>query len=176
VDALLIGFGEDSHRLAPGRRLVLGSVTIPDAPRGADAHSDGDVLIHALSDAILSSFALGDIGMHFPDSDPAFDGMDSTPILQGALGMARAAQRDAHLIQVVAVVTLDEPKLGVHRAAIAGAVAALVGLPTERVGLTFKTSEGLAPDHVQARVVVSWDGSPARALGGGGTASGSQAP
>ncbi len=133
-------------------------MSIPDAPRGADAHSDGDVLIHALADAVLSSFALGDIGAHFPDSDPAFDDMDSTPILQGALDMVRTVARSARLTQVVAVVTLDEPKLGKHRDAIAGTVADLVGLPTDRVGLTFKTSEGLAPDHVQARVVVSWDG------------------
>jgi 2-C-methyl-D-erythritol 2,4-cyclodiphosphate synthase len=66
-----IGFGEDAHRLAEGRPLLLGGVSIEGAPRGADAHSDGDVLLHAVADALLSAWALGDIGQHFPDTDPA---------------------------------------------------------------------------------------------------------
>ncbi|ADI13397.1 2-C-methyl-D-erythritol 2,4-cyclodiphosphate synthase [Truepera radiovictrix] len=148
---LRIGFGEDAHRLAPGRPLVLGGVELP-SPRGAVAHSDGDALLHALADALLSSFALGDIGDFFPPSDPAFSDLDSREIVRRALAEVRA--RGGELVNAALTVTLDAPKLGPHRAAITGRVAALLGLPEDRVGVGFKTSEGLAPDHVQARATV----------------------
>jgi len=156
MDAARIGFGEDAHRLAEGRPLRLGGVAIPEAPRGAVAHSDGDALLHAVTDALLAAWALGDIGAHFPDTDPAHAGADSAVLLRRALGVAldRAAGRRPR--QVSAVVTLDRPKLGAHRNAIAASLASLLELPLDRVGITFKTSEGLAPDHVQARAVVLW--------------------
>jgi 2-C-methyl-D-erythritol 2,4-cyclodiphosphate synthase len=151
-----IGYGEDSHALEVGRALVIGGVLIPDAPRGARAHSDGDVLLHALSDALLASVALGDIGSHFPDTDPAHRGADSAALFTQLLPLALARADTLRPQQVAAVVTLDKPKLGNHRAAIAARVAALLGIAPEAVGITFKTSEGLAPDHVQARVMLLW--------------------
>jgi len=156
VEETRIGFGEDAHRLAAGRPLVLGGVAIPEAPRGPLAHSDGDALLHAVTDALLSAWALGDIGAHFPDTDPAFAGADSAALLRRALQVALEGAGNLRPRQASAVVTLDRPKLGPHRAAIAGSLAALLDLPPDRVGLTFKTSEGLAPDHVQARAVVLW--------------------
>ncbi|MBW6454990.1 MAG: 2-C-methyl-D-erythritol 2,4-cyclodiphosphate synthase [Trueperaceae bacterium] len=156
MDELRIGFGEDAHRLAEGRSLVLGGVSLPEATRGPLAHSDGDALLHAVTDALLSAWALGDIGAHFPDTDPAHAGADSAGLLRGALTVALAAAGELRPRQVSAVVTLDRPKLGPHRGAIAASLAELLDLPLDRVGVTFKTSEGLAPDHVQARAVVLW--------------------
>jgi len=146
-----IGYGEDAHRLAEGRELWLGGVKIK-SERGAVAHSDGDVLLHALSDALLSAFGSGDIGTLFPDTDSKWKGLESRIILAAALELV--SQRNHRLGQISAVVTLDKPKLGPSRAAIQQNLAQLTGLPPDRVGLTFKTSEGLAPDHVQCRVVV----------------------
>lgn len=148
----MVGHGQDAHRLAPGRRLVIGGVEVP-SERGADAHSDGDVLLHAVADALLSAFALGDIGKLFPPSDPAFEGLASHKIVETVLEMV-GSEGAVTLVNVAAVVTLDAPKLGASRERMASAVADLLSLPPERVGLTFKTSEGLAPDHVQASVVV----------------------
>jgi 2-C-methyl-D-erythritol 2,4-cyclodiphosphate synthase len=156
MDEARIGFGEDAHRLAEGRPLLLGGVKIEGAPRGADAHSDGDVLLHAVADALLSTWALGDIGQHFPDTDPAYGDAPSSGLLLDALSLALSGAGGIRPQQVSAVITLDRPKLGPHRAAISASLAALLGLPLDRVGVTFKTSEGLAPDHVQARAVVLW--------------------
>jgi 2-C-methyl-D-erythritol 2,4-cyclodiphosphate synthase len=151
-----IGFGEDAHRLAPGRPLVLGGVAIAGAERGAVAHSDGDALLHAVTDALLSAWAFGDIGALFPDTDPAYAGADSAELLMRALAVVRARSGGWRIAQLSAVVTLDRPKLGAARAAMAARLAALLALEPDRVGITFKTSEGLAPDHVQARAVVLW--------------------
>lgn len=148
---LLIGYGEDSHRLGEGRELWLGGVRI-ESERGAIAHSDGDVILHALSDALLSAFALGDIGSYFPDHDPKWKGLESRVILEVVLQKVR--ENGYRLGQLAAVVTLDRPKLGPFRAAIQQHLALLTGLPEKRVGLTFKTSEGLAPEHVQCRAMV----------------------
>jgi 2-C-methyl-D-erythritol 2,4-cyclodiphosphate synthase len=146
-----IGFGEDAHRLEPGRALWLGGVRIP-SERGALAHSDGDVLLHALCDALLSACALGDIGVLFPDTDARWKDLESRVILEAVL--ERVARAGYRVGQLSAVVTLDRPKLGPHRAVIQAHLAGLLSLPEERVGLSFKTSEGLAPDHVQARCMV----------------------
>lgn len=149
-----IGFGEDAHRLAEGRPLVIGGVTIAGSQRGAVAHSDGDVLLHALADALLSAFALGDIGHYFPPSDPTYKDMDSAEILQQVMQVIQEKTGPFTIQNVAAVVILDTPKLGRHRAQIQARLAALLGLSSERVGVTFKTSEGLAPEHIQARVTV----------------------
>ncbi len=151
---LRVGYGEDAHELATGRQLMLGGVSI-ESDRGSVAHSDGDVLLHALSDALLSAWALGDIGRLFPPSDPAYRGLDSVSILETVLGML-ATRRDGgwRLSNVAAVVTLDHPRLGEYREAIQRRVAGLLSLPDGAVGVTFKTSEGLAPDHIQARVTL----------------------
>ncbi len=151
---LRIGFGEDAHALVADRPLVIGGITVPDSPRGAAAHSDGDVLLHALADALLSTLSLGDIGHYFPPSDPQHKDLDSAVILKAVWQMVEERLQRPHLYNVTAVVTLDVPKLGRHREAISSNVAALLGLPAERVGITFKTSEGLATDHVQARATL----------------------
>lgn len=151
LSQLLIGYGEDSHRLGEGRELWLGGVRI-ESERGVIAHSDGDVILHALSDALLSAFALGDIGSFFPDHDPKWRGLESRVILEVVLQKVR--DNGYRLGQVSVVVVLDRPKLGPYRALIQQNLALLTGLPEKRVGLTFKTSEGLAPDHAQCRAMV----------------------
>ncbi|GAA5514457.1 2-C-methyl-D-erythritol 2,4-cyclodiphosphate synthase [Deinococcus carri] len=147
-----IGYGEDAHRLAQGRALVLGGVPIPHAERGAVAHSDGDAVLHAVADALLSGLALGDIGQYYPDTAAENAGLDSREILAHALALVREWKYAP--ANVALVVTLDRPKLGPLRADIARNVAALLGLNETEVGVSFKTSEGLAPDHVQVRVTV----------------------
>lgn len=147
-----IGYGEDAHRLAPDRPLWLGGLRL-ESPRGALAHSDGDVLLHALADALLAALALGDIGQYFPPSDPRYRDLASAEILAQVLARLRGSQ-PVEIVNIAATVTLDAPKLGPHRAAIAERTAALLGIDPKRVGLGFKTSEGLAPDHIQARVTV----------------------
>lgn len=149
-----IGYGEDAHRLAAGRPLVVGGVRIEGAERGAEAHSDGDVLLHALADALLAAFALGDIGKLFPPGEARTRDLDSTVILREVLGRLRSRAAGWRVVNVAAVVTLDAPRLGRHRERIEQRVAGLLGLPPGAVGVGFKTSEGLAPDHVQARVTL----------------------
>ena len=151
---LRIGYGEDAHVLTGGRPLVIGGVTIPDSPCGTVAHSDGDVLLHALSDALLSTFALGDIGHYFPPSDERYKNMDSVKILEHVLLELRKHSNNIQIQNLAAVVTLDKPKLGKHREAIQSKVAELLGLGPHNVGITFKTSEGMATGHVQARVTI----------------------
>lgn len=152
MDAFRIGYGEDAHALEPGRPLILGGIAIPDSPHGAVAHSDGDALLHALADALLSAFALGDIGHHFPPTDPRYQAMASGEILAHARQLVYQRVGDVAVVNVAAAITLDRPKLGPHRETIATSMAGLLHVPLERIGLTFKTSEGLAPHHVQVRV------------------------
>lgn len=146
-----IGYGEDAHRLAPGLPLVLGGVSVP-SERGAVAHSDGDAALHTVADALLSGLALGDIGQYFPDTAAEWQGMNSRVIVERALELVRG--RGYVPVNLALVITLDRPKLGPLRAEIAASVARLLGLPQSEVGVSFKTSEGLAPDHVQARATV----------------------
>lgn len=147
-----VGFGEDAHRLEAGLPLVLGGVPVPGAELGAVAHSDGDAVLHAVADALLSGLALGDIGQYFPDTAGEWKGMDSRVIVERALALVR--ERGYAPVNVALVVTLDKPKLGPLRADIAASVAHLLHLPPSDVGVSFKTSEGLAPLHVQTRVTV----------------------
>ena len=130
--------------------LILGGVPIAHAEKGAVAHSDGDAVLHAVADALLSALALGDIGQYYPDTDAAHAGISSREILAHALALVR--ERGYAPANVALVVTLDRPKLGPLRAEIARSVAALLRLPDSEVGVSFKTSEGLAPAHVQVRV------------------------
>ncbi|MFN3265555.1 MAG: 2-C-methyl-D-erythritol 2,4-cyclodiphosphate synthase [Deinococcales bacterium] len=147
-----IGYGEDAHRLEAGRRLVLAGLEIQNAPHGAIAHSDGDAVLHAVSDALLSSLALGDIGKLYPDTDPKWQGMDSGIILKDCL--ARVQNAGLAIVNLAVVVTLDQPKLGALRDAMRDNLAQLLEIDTQRVGITLKTSEGLAPHHVQTRATV----------------------
>lgn len=151
---LRIGFGEDAHTLLSGGRLVLGGHEISDSPVGPHAHSDGDALLHALSDALLSAFALGDIGQYFPPSNPNYRDLDSQVILQTVLERIADAAGPFAIHNVAAVVTLDQPRLGPHRTAIQRQLSELLGLQPSRVGLGFKTTEGMAESWVQARVTV----------------------
>ncbi len=148
-----VGHGQDAHRLQDGRPLIIGGVQVK-SPRGADAHSDGDVLLHALADALLSIYALGDIGKLFPPSDPQFAGLNSRKIVTRVLEELRLYAGNVRIENVAAVVTLDTPKLGALRDQMAASVAELVGLRPDAVGLTFKTSEGMTPDHVQSSVTL----------------------
>jgi 2-C-methyl-D-erythritol 2,4-cyclodiphosphate synthase len=137
-----IGLGWDNHRLAPGRALVLGGVRIP-CEFGFEAHSDGDVLLHALTDALLGALALGDIGMHFPDTDPRWKDCDSLVFLRHAAALAR--ERGYRIGNVDATVILQRPKLKDWREAIRASVSAALELPPERVSIKFKTAERVGP-------------------------------
>lgn len=149
-----IGFGEDAHTLETGGRLVLGGFHVPDSPLGPHAHSDGDALLHAVSDALLSAFALGDIGQYFPPSNPNYRDLDSQVILQTVIERITDAAGPFDIHNVAAVVTLDQPRLGPHRTAIQRQLAELLGLEPSRVGIGFKTTEGMAEAYVQARVTL----------------------
>jgi 2-C-methyl-D-erythritol 2,4-cyclodiphosphate synthase len=136
------GLGWDVHRLVPGRALILGGVTVP-SEIGLDGHSDADVLAHAVTDAILGAAALGDIGMHFPDSDPRWKGVDSLVFLRHARELAEAA--GFRIVNVDSTVILERPKLKDYRDPIRQSLAATLGLPLDRVSVKFKTAEKLGP-------------------------------
>lgn len=137
-----IGLGWDNHRLAAGRALILGGVRIP-CEFGFDAHSDGDILLHAVTDALLGALALGDIGMHFPDTDPRWKDCDSGVFVRHAAALAR--ERGYRIGNVDATVILQRPKLGDLRAAIRSSLAALLELEPDRVSVKFKTAEKVGP-------------------------------
>lgn len=152
MTAYRIGYGEDAHRLEANLPLFLGGLEVAGSPHGAVAHSDGDALLHAVSDALLSAIAAGDIGKHFPDTDPQWKGVSSATILRHCLALVHQAKYRP--VNVSAVVTLDQPKLGGLRQELALHLGELLELPEIYVGLTFKTSEGLAPHHIQARATI----------------------
>lgn len=135
-----IGLGYDLHRLEAGRPFVLGGVPL-EHEAGPVGHSDGDVLLHALTDALLGAAGLGDIGDLFDDRDPAHAGRASHEFVTDVLG--RLAAAGLRVAQVDAVVILERPRLGPIKATIRSRVAALLGLPEDRVGIKAKTNEGL---------------------------------
>ena len=137
-----IGHGYDLHALAPGRRLVLGGVDIPHS-HGPIAHSDGDVLLHALADALLGAAALGDIGQHFPDTDPAYAGADSRVLLRRVAALLRDAGYG--VVNIDATVLAQRPKLAPHRDAMRANIAADLGLDIGAVSVKATTTEGLGP-------------------------------
>jgi 2-C-methyl-D-erythritol 2,4-cyclodiphosphate synthase len=135
-----VGIGFDSHRLVEGRKLILGLVEIP-FERGLAGHSDGDVLSHAIADALLGAAGLGDMGEHFPDHDPAWRGASSVVFFSRILELLReTGYRPASLD---AVVILERPKLAPHREAIRQALATTLGIPPHCVNIKAKTAEGL---------------------------------
>jgi len=135
-----IGHGYDAHRFGAERPLVLGGVTIPhDA--GLVAHSDGDVLIHALCDALLGAAGLGDIGRHFPDSDPAYAAIDSRILLRRVV--AALGERGLRVHNVDATVVAQRPRLAAHIGAMRETLAADLGIPVERVNVKATTTEGM---------------------------------
>ncbi len=137
-----IGQGWDNHRIKAGRPLVLGGVTIP-CDFGLDGHSDADILLHAITDALLGSVALGDIGMHFPDTDPQWHGASSGQFVRHAKALVE--QRGYSLVNVDCTVILERPKLKDFRSAIRDNVAHLLGLSPDDVNVKFKTSELVGP-------------------------------
>ena len=136
------GIGWDIHRLVPDRPLILGGVRIP-SELGLAGHSDADVLAHAITDALLGAAALGDIGQHFPDSDPRWAGADSLQFVRHACELLRAAGYEIE--NVDSTVLLERPKLKDYRAAIRQSLAEALGLDPGRVSVKFKTAEGLGP-------------------------------
>jgi 2-C-methyl-D-erythritol 2,4-cyclodiphosphate synthase len=137
---LRTGIGYDVHRLVAGRRLVLGGVFIP-ADRGLLGHSDADVVLHALCDALLGAAALGDIGELFPDTDPAYAGADSRQFLREVLGRIRAAGFD--VVNADLIIHAQQPKLGPLKWQIRRSLATLLELPHDAVGVKASTNEGL---------------------------------
>ncbi len=135
-----IGAGYDLHRLVEGRPLLLGGVTVP-SPFGALGHSDADVVCHAAADAILGAASLGDIGRHFPDTDPAWKGASSVDLLRGAAVMVREASFE--VVNLDVVVVLERPKIAPFIDRIRAGVAAALGVPVERVSVKGKTNEGV---------------------------------
>jgi 2-C-methyl-D-erythritol 2,4-cyclodiphosphate synthase len=149
---LRIGYGFDSHEFRPGIPLKIGGVDLSH-DKGLGGHSDGDVLLHAITDALLGAIAAPDIGALFPPSDPKWKGADSVIFLREALDRVRAA--GYRVANIDASLILAAPKIGPHTAAIRSRVAELLGLPGDCVGLKAKTPEGLNLENAAiAHVVV----------------------
>jgi 2-C-methyl-D-erythritol 2,4-cyclodiphosphate synthase len=137
-----IGLGHDTHRLEPGTALVLGGITI-EHDRRAVGHSDADVLLHAITDALLGAAALGDIGEMFPDTDSANRGRDSADMLRAALDRVRAA--GWRIENLDCVIFAQRPKILPHRPAIRLRIAEVLGIDVDAVWLKAKTGEGVGP-------------------------------
>ena len=134
------GIGYDTHRLVPGRRLVLGGVQL-DSDRGLEGHSDADALTHAVIDAMLGAAGLGDIGSHFPDTDPRYAGADSIDLLAQTLSML--AREGVHVAHVDCTVIMERPKLSPVRDAIRARLAAALGLELAHVNVKATRGEGM---------------------------------
>jgi 2-C-methyl-D-erythritol 2,4-cyclodiphosphate synthase len=134
------GLGLDTHAFAPGRALILGGVDIPHE-QGLAGHSDADVLTHAVIDALLGAAALGDIGQHFPDTDPRFKDADSLELLRAVV--LQLGERGYAIGNVDATVVLERPKLAPYRDAIRDSLAAALALPADAVNVKATTGEGM---------------------------------
>lgn len=135
-----IGLGVDVHRLVEGRELILGGVHIP-YELGLLGHSDADVLAHAVSDAVLGAMRADDIGVLFPDTDPAYDGADSLVMMSQVASMAR--EQGFSIVDVDCVIEAQRPKLAPHRAQMRANIARALGIAVENVGVKATTTEGL---------------------------------
>lgn len=151
-----VGVGYDSHRLTENRRLILGGVEIP-FDKGLAGHSDGDILLHSLTDALLGAAGLGDIGEYFPPSDPRWKDADSRVFLRHAADLVR--QRGYRIVNVDVTLVLEAPKIGPYREQIRKSVAETLEVEPDRVGLKAKTAEGLGPvgrgESAEAHAVAS---------------------
>lgn len=134
------GIGYDLHRLVEGRKLMIGGVEVP-FEKGSEGHSDGDVLSHALCDALLGAASLGDIGTHFPDTDPEWKGANSLIFLQHARKLLD--EKKFEIEHVDAVVILERPKLGPHFPKMREALAGALSVPADKIHLKAKTNEGV---------------------------------
>jgi 2-C-methyl-D-erythritol 2,4-cyclodiphosphate synthase len=150
------GIGWDVHRLAAGRPLILGGVTVA-SDFGLEGHSDADVLSHAITDAILGAAALGDIGMHFPDTDERWKGCDSLVFLRHAQKLVEGL--GYRVVNIDSTVILERPKLKDYREAIRRSLAETLRLDVDRVSVKFKTAEKVGPvgegRSAEAQAVVS---------------------
>lgn len=147
-----VGTGFDLHRLVAGRPFILGGVRIP-FEKGPQGHSDGDVLLHAICDALLGAAGLDDLGSLFPDTDSRWKGASSSQFLEESLKRIKAAGFTPVNLDVV--VLAEQPKISSHRAQIREALAAALGLPTSCVNLKGKTMEGLGPIGVGEAIAAS---------------------
>lgn len=137
---MLVGFGYDVHRLTAGRPLILGGVAIPH-DKGLDGHSDADVLIHALMDALLGAAGLRDIGYHFPPTDPAYKGADSMKLLAAVVAVLKA--EGYRPVNCDITLLAERPKISPHVEAMKTNISAVLGIEPRRVGVKATTNEGM---------------------------------
>ena len=135
-----IGLGYDVHAFAEGRRLVIGGVDIP-FDKGLDGHSDADVLVHAVMDALVGALRAGDIGKLFPDTDPAYKGADSIKLLEQVGELVRG--EGWRIVDIDTVIMIQEPKMAPHREQMRANIAAALQIPVESVGVKATTTEWL---------------------------------
>ena len=147
-----VGQGFDIHRLVPGKPLIIGGIVI-ESDRGSEAHSDGDVLLHSLIDALLGACGLGDIGDHFPPSDPQYKDASSVMLLQRVLPLI---ERPGYVLgNVDATIFLEKPKLGPYKEQIRKYLQSLLNLPEYCVSVKAKTAEGFPPIGTQEAIAAS---------------------
>ncbi len=139
--AIRTGLGYDSHRLVEGRRLVIGGVDVPHS-HGLAGHSDADALAHAICDALLGAAGLGDIGTHFPDTDPQYADADSIDLLRRVRDLVEV---DHEIVNVDSTIHAERPKMAPYIPAMRTRLAAALGLPDRRVNVKAKTGEGVGP-------------------------------
>lgn len=137
---LRIGYGYDVHQLAKGEELWLGGIRVPGS-HGAVGHSDADVLLHVICDALFGARAMGDIGAHFPDTDPAYKGIDSKILLRETV--AKVCTEGWQVVNVDATVCLERPKLRPHIDGMRSCIAGILGIDVDRVGVKATTTERL---------------------------------
>jgi len=163
---LRVGQGFDAHQLVEGRRLVLGGVEIPHS-HGLEGHSDGDALLHAVADALLGALGEGDLGRHFPSSDPSLAGIDSRKILTRVVSLAR--EKGFALGNVDATLIAQAPRLAPHQAAMRASLVATLGIPEDRVNLKVTSTDRLGAfgreEGIAALVVVLIESSKERESG-----------
>jgi 2-C-methyl-D-erythritol 2,4-cyclodiphosphate synthase len=136
---LKVGTGYDIHRLVEGRKLLLGCVEIPNS-KGLKGHSDGDVLVHAMIDAIFGACNLGDIGTHFPDTDPRYKGVSGTDLLEATRKIVEERGRIEHIDSTVVA---EAPRLAEHIPAMKEGIAGALGIQPQNISIKAKTAEGL---------------------------------
>lgn len=135
-----IGLGYDVHAFAEGRKLIIGGVDIPYS-KGLDGHSDADVLVHAIMDALVGALRAGDIGKLFPDTDPAYKGADSIKLLEQVGNLVR--EQGWRIVDIDSVLMIQEPKMSPHREHMRQNIAAALGIPVENIGVKATTTEWL---------------------------------
>ena len=134
-----VGIGYDVHPLVPGRKLILGGIEVPHA-KGLDGHSDADVLTHAVCDALLGAMGEGDLGTHFPASDPRYKGIASLKLLAEVISLM--SRKSCRLVNVDAVINAQAPRLGPHLNAMKDSLAKTMGVEPARINLKVKSGEG----------------------------------